>query len=73
MAKYALHYAGDTFPLTAEEAEEIRQAIELVAENNLIVARLVDLQRDGPRGGAVHRFLFTPGVPIYLAEEPDGG
>lgn len=68
MAKYTLHYAGDTFPLTAEEAEEMREALEEAAKGSLMLARLVDLDREGPRGGATYRFLITPGTPVYLSE-----
>ena len=59
--EYALHYAGDTFPVSAEEAAAVEKAIELAAEGKQMVITL-----DSSTYGVRCKFLFTAGVPVYL-------
>ena len=66
MAEYTLHYAGDTFKIPAEEAAQVKEALRLAAAGSGMVVTLEYLKNDGRV--ETHRFLFSPGIPMYLTE-----
>lgn len=74
MVEYTLHYAGDTFALTEEEAQGVQEALELAATGHGIVMTLVDL--DGhttpSENPSRRRFLISPGTPVYLTISGEG-
>jgi hypothetical protein len=68
--EYTLNYAGDTFTLDADEAEEVDKAIRLAAQGEGVVVTFVDLKSDSAGSPGTRKFLFTAGIPVYLTESP---
>lgn len=61
-----MHYAGETFQLSPEEMELVRQSVGEAAKGGQPIWIELALAGDG-----VSRFLLGPGIPVAFTGIPD--